>query len=142
MIACVGFGHKDYGYKKHEREIERACVRLIEEHGVTQFYFGGRGNFDRECSVIVRKLKERYPQITNTLFLSYMPREKEFFTLPPQYDDSEYPLEKRVPPQFAILQTNKAVIDKCAFVLSGVVWHFGGAYKAVEYAHRKKKQIM
>jgi len=142
MKKCVGFGHKDYPYRELEGNIEKILVHLIEKEKVTQFYFGGRGNFDNTCSFIVGKLKERYPHITNTLFLSYLPTEKSHLTVPKQYDDTEYVLEKFVPPKYAILETNKAVIDKCDIILSGIAWHFGGAYKAIEYAQRKEKNII
>jgi hypothetical protein len=119
MKACVGFGHKEFEYENYVQEIEKILVYLIEKESVSQFYFGGRGAFDSVCSAIVRKLKTRYPHITNTLFLSYLPSKD--FVLPPYYDDSEYILERPVPPRFAILETNKAVVDKCDFVLSGVI---------------------
>lgn len=140
MIACVGFGHKDFSYENYAQNIEKIIVDLIEQHGVSQFYFGGRGAFDKTCSAIVHNLKTRYPHITNTLFLSYLPNKD--FILPTQYDDSEYILECAVPPRFAILETNKAVVDKCAFVLSGVRRHFGGAYQAITYAEKKQKAVL
>jgi hypothetical protein len=65
-----------------------------------------------------------------TLVLSYIPKEKEEYTSP-YYDDSVYLLERRVPPPYAIIETNKAAVDKADFVVSGVKYSFGGAAQAV-----------
>ena len=73
--------------------------------------------------------------------LSYMPQKKEEYALP-YFDDSVYVLEKEVLPRFAIIETNKALVDKVDFVVSGVYRSFGGALQAVEYAKRKGKSIV
>ncbi|MBQ3019252.1 MAG: hypothetical protein IJD77_01520 [Clostridia bacterium] len=70
-----------------------------------------------------------------------MPQKKEEYDLP-YFDDSVYVLEKKVLPRFAIIETNKALIDKVDFVVSGVYHSFGGALQAVEYAKRKGKSIV
>ena len=62
--------------------------------------------------------------------------------LSPYYTGTEFLLEKHVIPRFAITETNKAVIDLCDFVVSGVCRNFGGAQQAVKYAIRKKKSVI
>lgn len=142
MKTCVFFGHAKENYKEYEVYIEEIIIDLIEKKGVTQFYSGGRGKFDRVCAEIVKKLKENYPEIRNTLVLSYIPQEKDKFIIPKPYDETVYLLEKRTPPKFAISKTNEVMVDKADFVVVATRRSWGGAQKAHEYAKRRKKEII
>lgn len=119
---------------------------LIENKGVTQFYSGFRGDFDVYCSSVIYELKTRYPQIKNTMVLSYMPEHTSdpdyAFRLPKYFDDSVYLLERRVPMRLAIIETNKCLVDKVDCIVAGVITHSGGAYSALEYAYNRKKLII
>ena len=120
---------------------------LIENKGVTQFYSGFRGDFDIYCSNLIHELKARYPQIKNTMVLSYIPQtppdEPEYaFKLPYCFDDSIYLLERQVPKRLAIIETNKLVVDMADYIISGAVYQGGGAYAAIEYAHKRNKPII
>ncbi len=119
---------------------------LIENKGVTQFYSGFRGDFDVYCSNLVHTLKGSYPQIRNTMVLSYMPVTTDdpdsAFRLPACFDDSVYLLERHVPRRFAILETNKCLADIADYIVAGIYIHGGGAYAACEYAQRRKKPII
>ena len=142
MNACTFFGHRRYRYEWSREIIKNSIVDLIENYGVTQFYSGGRGEFDNLCASIVYELKAKYPVLKNTLVLSYLPKKKEEYGLPEKYDDSVYFLEKKVPPRFAIVKTNEEMVDRADFILSGVVYSHGGAYNACKYAQRKGKKII
>lgn len=138
MATCAFFGHSEYSYSSNEKKIENAILELIES-GVCCFYSGYRGNFDTLCCEIVKKLKAEFPQIRLTMALSYHPNEE--FWLPPCFDDSVYLLERKVPPQYAIVETNKLLVKKADVILSGVVFPFGGAYNAVTYAKKHGKDV-
>ena len=137
MKSCAFFGHGDYDYREYEENIKDSIVDLIENYNVAQFYTGGRGAFDNLCARIVAQLKSVYPHIKNTLVLSYMP--KKDWKLPAVYDDSVYLLEERVPPKYAIVKTNQALVDKADFVVTAVRYSWGGARIAHDYAQNKKK---
>lgn len=139
MKSCAFFGHRDYDYKKERDRITELILGLIETEGVTQFYSGYRGNFDLTCCAIVRELKKRFSGITLMMVLSYHPREG--FEVPTVFDDSVYLLERNVPLRYAISETNKLLVDRVDFILSGAIYDYGGAAKAVEYARRRKKII-
>ena len=115
-------------------------IDLIKNEGVTQFYSGGRGDFDIICARVVHELKREYPELKNILVLSYHPAKE--FELQQIYDESVYLLERKVPPLYAIIETNKALVDKADFVISGVSHDWGGAYEAITYAKQKKKTII
>lgn len=140
MKSCAFFGHRDMDYELQRERIREVLIALIEGEGVTQFYSGNRGNFDRTCSELVHELKALYPQIRITMVLSFRPTKD--FKLPACYDDSVYLLERTVPHAYAILETNKKLVEMVDFIVSGVVYDFGGAYKAYNYARRKRKRII
>ena len=140
MKSCAFFGHRNMNAEQYREKLLQILIDLIENKGVTQFYSGFRCNFDRFCSSLIYELKVRYPQIKNTLVLSFMPDGK--FILPDCFDDSVYLLERRVPERFAIIETNKFLVDKVDFIVAGVITHCGGAYVACEYAYKRKKPII
>lgn len=139
MKSCAFFGHRDMDYESQRERIREVLINLIERGEITQFYSGNRGGFDKICSEIVHELKVIYPHIRNTMVLSYHPTKD--FILPVCYDDSVYLLERLVPRAFAILETNKKLVEIVDVIVSGVVYDFGGAYKACEYAGKKRKCI-
>ena len=140
MKTCVFFGHRDLEVEQYKEKLLSILTDLIENKGITQFYSGFRGDFDRFCSFLISELKVRYPQIENTLVLSYIPDGE--FILPDCFDDSIYLLERKVPKRLAIIETNKCLVDKADYIVAGVTTHSGGAYSAIEYAHKIKKPII
>ena len=127
-------------YEPQRERIRAILVDLIEREGITQFYSGNRGNFDRLCSGLVHEEKELYPHIRNTMVLSYRPTKD--FILPAYYDDSAYLLERSVPRAYAILETNKKLVEIVDVIVSGIVYDFGGAYKAYAYVLKLKKTVI
>lgn len=147
MKSCAFFGHRHIDAEQYRDKLLSIIIDLIENKGVTQFYSGFRGKFDYYCSALIHELKARYPQVRNTMVLSYIPQtpigEPEYaFKLPDCFDDSIYVLERSVPKKFAIIETNKCVVDMVDFIVAGVMTHFGGAYTALEYAVKRKKPIL
>ena len=132
--------------REYEDKLLRIVVDLIENKGVTQFYSGYRGKFDVFCSSLIYRLKERYPQIKNTMVLSYLPAKfntpDNAFTVPQYFDDSVYLLERRVPQQLAIVETNKRLVDTADYIVAGIIVRAGGAYTACEYARKRNKIIV
>lgn len=140
MKVCSFFGASSWSYTEYEERLKAIIVELIEKYEVEQFYSGGRGNFDKLAASTVGALRGEYPFIKNTLVLSYMPPKD--FILPTIYTDTVYLLERRVPPRYAILETNKAMIDRSDFVVTAARFSFRGAQKAREYALKKKKRVI
>lgn len=132
--------------EQYREKLIHIFIDLIKNQGVTQFYSGFRGDFDHYCSYLIHELKDSYPQIKNTMVFSYIPEapdEPEYkFELPKCFDDSVYLLERYVPKRLAIIETNKRLVDMVDFVVAGVMTHYGGAYMACEYAHKRKKPII
>lgn len=132
--------------EQYREKLLHIITDLIENKGVIQFYSGFRGDFDVYCSYLISELKTRYPQIKNTMVLSYIPEAPDdpdyAFKLPKCFDNSIYLLERQVPKRLAIIETNKCLVDKVDYIVAGVMTHFGGAYMACEYAYKRKKPIL
>lgn len=58
------------------------------------------------------------------------------------YDDTIYPPLEDVLPRFAITKRNEWMIDKADVIVAFVNHEYGGAYKTLKYAQRKKKRII
>ena len=139
MYSCAFFGHRDYNYHCFEERIKDILIHFIENYDVQHFYCGARGNFDRTCTKIVYQLKKKYPFIQCIRVWAYMPNkaeEQQYF------DGSVYLLDKKVPPLYAITETNKRLVDKVDFILSGVMHAWGGAWAAVERGRKQGKTVV
>lgn len=140
MFSCAFFGHGKIGAEQYRAKLLRIIIDLIENKKVTQFFSGFRGNFDRFCSNTVYEIKANYPNIKNTMVLSYIPNKN--FILPECFDDSIYLLERYVPKRLAIIETNKCLVEKTDYIIAGIINHAGGACAALEYAYKRRKPII
>lgn len=115
MKKCCFFGHAHFFYEGCRDTIKSIITDLIEHHGVTAFYSGGRGDFDGICARIVGELRKDYLHIENIKFLSYIPTSSTAdHPLASYYTGTVYLLEESVIPKFAISKTNeKAVAFAC-----------------------------
>ena len=141
MYSCAFFGHRRYNYTEQEGMIREAIEKLINEHNVTQFFSGNRGAFDYLCVKIVNELKKDYKNLHVTQVFSYIPQ-KVTRDETRIFDDSLYLLERAVPPKYAIIETNKKIVEKADYILSGVTHDWGGAATAIAYARKKQKTVL
>lgn len=59
-----------------------------------------------------------------------------------RFDDIIYPPIENVPYKYAIIRRNEWMIDVADFVIAYVKYSWGGAARSLEYAKRKKKNII
>lgn len=137
---CCFAGHSSIlGKEDLPARLKNEIINLIENHNVTTFYNGGKGSFDWLCIHMVDNLKEDYPFIKSYCILSYMPKEKdEFDSTLEIFDGTIYPDIENVPPRFAIIKRNEWMIKNSDFLIAYVENNFGGAYKTLQYAERRK----
>lgn len=131
------FGHRDVTGDALKRELACSIESLISL-GATEFYLGGRGNFDQMAANVLRSFKPIYPYIRITLVISDINKGFD----PNIYDDSIYPQLENVPPKYAIPRRNKWMVDYSDVIICFVRRNYGGACAAVQYAKRKKKTII
>ena len=116
--------------------VYHTAEELIVCQGVTQFYCGGKGAFDRIAARAVYNLKIRYPHIRSCQVLAYLP-EKFDSASDDLFDATIYPegLET-VPLRLTYLRRNRWMVDQADFLIAYVKFP-GGAKTMLEYAKRK-----
>ena len=102
------------------------------------FYCGGYGDFDNLSASACRLIKEKRPNSEIVLVTPYL---KNLIKIE-LYDTIIYPPLEKVPPRYAISKRNEWMVEKADFVIAYVKYTYGGAYKALAYAQRKKKPII
>ena len=143
MKVCTFAGHADITQDEKnliKPKLKSEIIRLIKKENVDTFYCGDRGSFDKLCSVCLKEIKNDYPFIKSFLVMSYMPGKKSESDLDPysEYDGSIYPDLENTPPRFAIIKRNEWMICKSDFLITYITHKYGGAYRTLKYAKKKK----
>ena len=138
MATCTFFGHSDTS-DTIAPMLQQEIVALIEQHGVTRFYVGNHGNFDRIVVHMLQRLQAIYPHIRYTVVLAYSP------TVPGTYptENTLYPEEMAcVPKRFAIDRRNRWMLKNSKFVITHVQAPTGGAAKFKAVAEKQQKTVI
>ena len=135
--TCFFIGHHDAGADVLPLLVE-AVERHITEYGVTDFYVGHYGNFDRMAAQAVKDAKKRHPKVTLTMLLPYHPFDCPMET-PEGFDDMYYPPDmERVPKRYAIVRANCYVVDNSHYLIAYAQHHLGSSGDLVEYARKRE----
>ena len=137
---CTFAGHaKIYNAAELRVKLKNEIINLIENHNVTTFYIGGKGEFDWLCAECVKKLKSDYLFIKSCLILAYTPTKKKKLDINryDDFDDTIYPGLETVPPKYAIIKRNEWMINMSSFLIAYVCHGWGGAYKTLTYAKKQ-----
>lgn len=137
--SCYFIGHREAGKDVFPLLVE-AVEKHITEHGVTDFYVGHYGGFDRLAAQAVEEAKERHPVIRLTLVLPYHPAIRPI-NVPKGFDGSFYPWEdEKFPKRLAIIKTNQRMVDTCDYLITYAYHFLGGTGQIVEYARKREKR--
>lgn len=138
MKSCTFFGHRDCP-ETIKPKIHAAVVDLIENHGVTMFYVGNQGNFDRLVRSVLKEVITAYPGVGYAVVLAYMPSDKSPNFLE-NFSDTILPegIEK-VPKRYAIPWRNKWMVTHADYVVTYVARPYGGAARSHELAKKMHK---
>lgn len=146
--SCSVFGHSKIKITKElENNLKSTFKMLIAQENVKYFYFGGFGEFDDFCWQIITKLREKYVDIKRIFCLSD-PRHLRLSKRPKWINNENYEKITYLDLDFDYYYTriyfrNCEIINRSDFVVF-YVNHIGrsGAYKTLQYAIKKKKQII
>ena len=140
-MVCTFFGHRFTPIEVRE-PLSNILTDLIENRDVNVFYVGNHGDFDRIVLSVLRELKKKYMHIKYYVVLAYMPK-KTRVSDNADFSETIYPdgLET-VPCRLAILKRNEWMSKKSDIVVAYVIGSAGGASTALEYARKKKKEII
>ena len=145
---CSVFGHSTIEITKEiESNLFEIIENLIINENVDTFYFGGLGQFDDLCYKIVSKLKIKYKHIIRIYALenpNWIKEQKR----PQRLKNEEYEEVIYLDLKFdywynRIYFRNCEIINRSDFTIIYVRnKENSGAYKALKYAQKKKKQII
>lgn len=117
--SCFFLGHRS-APQELRPTLEAAVERHITEYGVTCFYVGQYGNFDRLAGQAVLAAKARRPEVELFLVLPYHPAIRPVET-PAGFDGTFYPFgNERVPPRLAILRADRRMVERCGHLIAWV----------------------
>ena len=139
MYRCFFIGHREAPESIYP-ELAQTVEQLIEQ-GVTEFYVGHYGNFDRLTARAVIAAKQQHPEVRLTMLLPYHPAERKVI-LPAGFDGSLYPLGmEKVPRRFAIARANRWMVEHCTHLVAYVTHPASNAGKVVEWGRRLAKKV-
>ena len=139
MSSCFFIGHSNTG-NEVQPLLTEAVERHITEYGVTDFYVGHYGNFDRMAAAAVKEAKKHHPEVRLMLVLPYHPAIRPI-KVPKGFDGSFYPWEgEKIPQRLAIIKTNQRMVDTCDYLITYAHHFLGGTGQIVEYARKREKK--
>ena len=145
VITFVGHRTLQSGEEIAERikSTIKACVPNNEN---ISFFCGGYGEFDIISAKVCHALKEELTSCEVILVTPYITESQQKKLNDPQikrlYDAIVYPPLEGVPLRYAISRRNEWMVNEADLIISFVTHTFGGAYKTLEYARRRKKKII
>ena len=131
-------GHREVWEAERVRDWLSQNVESLILRGADKFYLGGYGAFDRMAASVVREQKRKYPDIVSVLVLAYLDRKADSGG----YDYTTYPPLESVPRRYAIPRRNQWMVRESDVLVACVLHDWGGAAATLEYARRRKKEII
>lgn len=123
-MTCCFFGHKDTPPSVKDR-LEATVEKLIVEQDVTSFLVGNQGQFDSMVLAVLRELKEKYPFISYSIVLAYMPTEKSEWT-PYESRETVFPEGmETVHPRYAISKRNEWLLVEADIIVCYITHSWG-----------------
>ena len=126
---------------KSEELFEKIVKTILENTRIDEnisFFCGGYGDFDNLSLLACRSAKEKRPNSEIAFVTPYLKK----LIKSKLYDLIIYPPLENVPPKYAINKRNEWMIDKADLVIAYVKYTYGGAYKGLLYAQKRKKRII
>lgn len=140
MKRCFFIGHRD-APQALLPQIKASIERYITAQEVAEFYVGNHGAFDRLVIQALMDAKIAYPWIKLYMVISYHPSSRTIY-VPSSFDGTYYPNNMEcVPPRYAIIRANRAVIAQVDYVLAYCRRQSGNTHAFVEYARRQKVDV-
>lgn len=145
IISFTGHSHI------YERDIVKELVkeqirRYIMDAKHIACYLGGYGDFDEICALACRELKREYEGIEVVYVTAYLGLSEQAKIQEMQsrglYDASIYPPIEKTPLRFAIAKRNEWMMANADLVIAYVDHAYGGAYRSLQAAKRRKKKII
>lgn len=135
--SCFLFGHAD-APQSILPILEQAIENEID-NGISVFFVGYHGNFDRMAASALRSVKHRHAEISLMLVLAYHPAEQAI-EAPKGFDGTYYPPLEGIPRRYAIVRANQHMV-KTSDSLICYVRHHGNTRNLLDLAVRQKRAL-
>lgn len=136
---CCFAGHSKI-YDNFQNRLKFEIEQLTMNNGVSEFWVGNYGAFDRTAAGIVRELKSVYHNIKLYLVLPYITKviDKHRYQYYQEYDAMLMAdIPDKTPIKYRIIKCNEYMVNECDFLICYVKYSWGGASRTLEYAKRK-----
>ncbi len=139
LRGCCFFGHRNCP-SEIEFCLSSAIERLITTEGVTRFFVGTQGSFDKLAHRVLCEIEKSYPiQIFVVLaYLNQPSYEKDYDPQKTIFPD----ILTKTPPRFAIKRRNSFMIDYSEYVIAYLNEPYSNTHNLVIEASKKKKAII
>ncbi len=135
------FGHSNTSSDVNEA-LRAVITELIEVRGVSRFYVGNHGDFDRIVTRVLQECAAVYLHIRYAVVLAYYPHQMVQTETPPA-EETVFPEEVAcAPKRYAIIRRNQWMIDRADYVVTCVWDTATNAAEFKEMAMRKQKIVI
>ncbi len=138
------FGHRDiYDYRKIDKILPPIIKELLRTKYYVAFLVGRNGDFDIYVASIVKQVQNELGKENSdlTLVLPYNVKDIEYYEN--YYDGILIPAElHKAHPKAAITLKNRYMVESSDLVIVNVERESGGAYTAMKYAEKLKKEVI
>jgi uncharacterized phage-like protein YoqJ len=141
-IVIITFcGHSNYLGCVEDEERLLNLIETVACGNQVDFYLGGYGGFDTFALKCARRYKQCHKNAKLVFVTPYLGKwlDERKDTLKIHYDEIIYPEIERVPQKFAIIKRNEWMVEQADYLFAYVATHYGGAYRTLFYAHKRKK---
>lgn len=138
-------GHREFN---PDAEKEKTIIDILLKYAETEqevvCYTGGYGAFDWFAASCINKAKKAASNILSCLIIPYITASHldRIGLHTKEFDEIIYPPLEDVPPKFAIIRRNEWMIDNSDLLIAYVKYSWGGAAKTLEYAMRRRIEII
>ena len=140
----VLFGHRDFdGHRILEKKLYPMLKDLILRKSFLEIYIGRNGEFDIYAATVVKRVQNLMGKENNELICVLPYPEKNIECYQKYYDSVVIPeCIGKTHPKGAITKRNKWMIKQADLCIFYVEQEKGGAYTALKYANKLKKQTI
>ena len=139
MPCCCFIGHKNCPKEVKEKLLE-TIFELVANKGVTQFFVGTQGEFDKHVYDVLHEIK-KIQDIKIYVVLAYIDRVPVniYFDM----NETIFPDElTKTPLRLAVRRRNSYMIEKSDYVIAYLDSPFSNTVVNVEEALRKKRNVI
>ncbi len=147
ILKCCFAGHSDLCGRGEEigKQLEILIDSLRTKYDLLECYVGDYGEFDRLVAGTVHRMVKNDKPMDLKLVIPYLTSRitAEKNTYYDRFDDITIAnIPPSTPIRLGIIKTNQFMVEKCDYLICYVKHNFGGAAKTLEYAQKKKLEII